>query len=107
MPYYRTADLPAAQAMPGILRRQVHLDGVMITFFDLDSGAIIPEHHHPHQQITYVVSGTMEFDLAGEKRVLHGGDGVLIPPDVPHSAVVVGGPCKALDAWHPIREDYL
>ena len=93
--------------MPGILRREVHLDGVMVTFFDLEPGAIIPDHHHPHQQIPYVISGRLEFDLDGEKRVLQGGDGVLIPPDVPHSAVVVGGPCKALDAWHPIREDYL
>jgi quercetin dioxygenase-like cupin family protein len=48
----------------------------------------------------------MEFDLNGEKRVLEAGDGVLIAPNVVHSAVVLDGPCRALDAWHPIREDY-
>lgn len=107
MPYYRTGDLPATEMLPGVLRREVHLEGVMITFFEFEPDAIIPEHHHPHQQITYVIEGSMEFDLDGEKRVLHAGDGVLIPPDVPHSAVILSASCKALDAWHPIREDYL
>jgi quercetin dioxygenase-like cupin family protein len=48
----------------------------------------------------------MAFDLDGEKQVLRAGDGVLIPPDVPHSAVILEAPCRAIDAWHPVREDY-
>jgi quercetin dioxygenase-like cupin family protein len=67
---------------------------------------VIPEHHHPHQQITYVLSGAMEFNLDGKKRKLFAGDGVLIPPDTPHAAVILDKSCRALDAWHPIREDY-
>jgi quercetin dioxygenase-like cupin family protein len=106
MPFYRTDDLPATEMLPGVLRRAVYLDDVMLTFFDFEPEAIIPEHHHPHQQITFVISGTMKFDLDGETQVLQAGDGVLIPPDVPHSAVIGSGPCKALDAWHPVREDY-
>ena len=107
MPFYRTKELPATEMLPGVMRRAVYLDDVMLTFFDFEPDAVIPEHKHPHQQITYVISGTMEFDLDGEKQVLHAGDGVLIPPDTLHCAVIVGGPCTALDAWHPIREDYV
>jgi mannose-6-phosphate isomerase-like protein (cupin superfamily) len=106
MPFYRTDDLPVTEMLPGILRRSVCLDDVMLTFFEFEPEAVIPEHHHPHQQITWVVSGAMEFNLDGELRVLQAGDGVLIPPNVPHSAVVLDGPCHALDAWHPVREDY-
>jgi quercetin dioxygenase-like cupin family protein len=106
MTYFRTDELPATEMLPGVSRRSVHLNDVMITFFDFEPDAVVPEHHHPHQQITWVVSGVMEFDLNGEKRVLESGDGVLIAPDVVHSAVVLDGPCRALDAWHPIREDY-
>ena len=106
MCFYRTSDLPATEMLPGVTRRSVHLDDVMITFFEFEPNAIIPEHHHPHQQITWVVSGAMEFTLDGETQVLHAGDGALIPPGVPHGAVILDGPCRALDAWHPIREDY-
>jgi len=106
MSYFRTADLPATEMLPGVMRRAVYLDDVMLTFFEFEANAVIPEHHHPHQQITLVLSGAMEFDLDGEKRVLSAGDGVLIRPDIPHSAVILDEPCRALDAWHPVREDY-
>ncbi|MGD8398111.1 MAG: cupin domain-containing protein [Anaerolineae bacterium] len=106
MSYFRTAALPATEMLPGVTRRAVYLDDVMLTFFDFEPGAVVPEHHHPHQQITWVVSGAMAFDLDGEKQVLRAGDGVLIPPDVPHSAVILEAPCRAIDAWNPVREDY-
>ena len=106
MPYYRTEDLPATEMFPGVLRRAVHLDDVMITFFDFEPHAAIPVHEHPNQQISWVVSGKMEFDLNGEKRVLRAGDGVLIPPNTPHGGVILDEPCRAIDAWHPVREDY-
>jgi quercetin dioxygenase-like cupin family protein len=92
--------------LPGMIRRAVHLDGVMVTFFDMEPHAELPPHQHPHQQITWIVSGVMKFNLNGEKRVLQAGDGVLIPPDVPHSAVILDEPCRAIDAWHPVRDDY-
>lgn len=106
MSFYRTEELPAAEMLPGVTRRAVYLDDVMITFFDFEPNAIVPEHHHPHQQITWIISGAMEFDLNGEKRVLRAGDGALIAPNVPHSAVILDEPCRALDAWHPVRDDY-
>jgi quercetin dioxygenase-like cupin family protein len=106
MSFFRTEDLPPTQMLPGITRRAVYLEGVMLTFFEFEPRAVIPEHHHPHQQITYVLSGTMEFNLDGETRKLTAGDGVLIPPETPHAAVILEEPCRALDAWHPIREDY-
>ncbi len=106
MTFFRTDDLPATEMLPGVIRRAAFLDDVMITIFDFEPGTAVPPHNHPHQQITWVVSGAMEFDLAGERRVLRSGDGVLIPPDVPHGATVLDEPCRAIDAWHPIREDY-
>jgi quercetin dioxygenase-like cupin family protein len=91
---------------PGVTRRAVYLKDVMLTFFDFEPQAVLPEHHHPHQQITYVLEGTMEFNLDGENRKLFAGDGVLIPPNTPHGAVILDEACRALDAWHPIRDDY-
>jgi len=106
MSYFCTDDLPATEMLPGVLRRAVYLDDVMLTFFDFEPRAVVPEHRHPHQQITLILSGAMEFDLDGEKRVLRAGDGVLIAPETPHGAVILDEPCRALDAWHPVREEY-
>jgi quercetin dioxygenase-like cupin family protein len=106
MTYFSKESLPATEMLPGVTRRAVHLDDVMITFIDFEPNSVVPEHRHPHQQITWVVSGEMEFGLDGQKRVLQAGDGVLVRPDVPHGAVVRDTPCSAIDAWHPVREDY-
>lgn len=104
--YFRKQDMPATEMLPGVTRRSAYQDDVMITLIDLEPGAVVPLHQHPHQQITYVVSGAMAFDLDGEKRMLRAGDGVLVRPDVPHSGTAGDEPCQAVDAWHPVREDY-
>ena len=44
MTYFRTDELPATEMLPGVSRRSVHLDDVMITFFDFESDAVVPEH---------------------------------------------------------------
>ena len=106
MPFYTVSELPAAEPLPGMVRRAVYLDHAMITFFDFEPGCVIPEHSHPHEQISYVVKGAMEFHLGDETRVLQAGEGACCPPNVPHSAVVLDEPTIALDAWYPPREDY-
>ncbi|HIP96927.1 MAG TPA: cupin domain-containing protein [Anaerolineae bacterium] len=106
MIFFTVPDLPATEMLPGITRRAVYLDNVMLTFFDFEPGAVVPEHAHPHEQITYVLEGAMVFTLGEETRTLRAGDGVCIPPNVPHSASILDALTRAVDAWHPVREDY-
>ena len=106
MSFYTVSELPGVEMQPGITRRSVYLDHAMITFFDFEPGSVLPEHAHPHEQITYVVSGAMEFRLGGEVRILRAGDGVCSPPGVTHGAVVLDEPTFVLDAWYPQREEY-
>ena len=106
MSFFTVTELPGTQALPGIVRRAVYLEHVMMTFFEFAPGSIVPEHAHPHEQITYVVQGAMEFHLGDQTQVLRAGDGVCCLPDVPHGATVLDEPTVALDAWYPLREDY-
>jgi quercetin dioxygenase-like cupin family protein len=92
--------------LPGVRRRAVWLNGVMVTFFAFDANAAVPEHTHPHEQITIVQRGTLRFRLAGETRTIGSGEGVCIPANVPHSAEAIDGPAEVLDAWHPPRDEY-
>lgn len=106
MTFFATKELPETEMLPGVTRRAVWLDGVMLTFFTFAPGAVVPEHAHENEQITYVARGAMEFTLGDETRTLRAGDGVSIPPDVPHSAVILDEPTEVLDAWNPPREEY-
>ncbi len=106
MSFFTVNKLPATDMLPGVARRAVYLEHAMMTFFTFEPGSVIPVHDHPHEQITYVVKGAIEFTLGDETRVLRAGDGVCCPPDVPHGATVLDEPTVALDAWYPLRAEY-
>ena len=50
--------------------------------------------------------GTFELILEGESHMLEAGDVFVIPPDIPHTGVA-HTPCRILDIFAPVREDYL
>jgi len=90
----------------GLDRRAVYLENLMLTFVDFGPAIDLPQHSHPHEQITLVLEGTLEFTLDGETKILNAGQGVTVASNVPHSARSLAGPARVLDAWHPLREDY-
>lgn len=106
MRFFRESDLQTRKVLNGIVLKAVSGDKTMMTFFEFEPNAIIPSHKHPHEQITYVIEGEMEFTVEGETRILKKGDGVVILSNQEHSAKVLDKSTKAVDAWHPIREDY-
>ena len=104
--FFQIAELGASQMLPGIDRRAVWLDRVMLTFFTFAPRAVVPEHAHENEQITVVTKGTMVFTLEDEQRILRAGDGVCIPPHHRHGAVILDEETEAYDAWSPPRDDY-
>ena len=69
-------------------------------------GAVGALHHHPHTQITYVVSGEFEFEIDGEKRVVKAGDSMLKTDGVEHGCVCLKEGVL-LDLFNPMREDFV
>jgi len=106
MSFFRIPTLPATTMLPGIERRAVWLDKVMITFFTFQPQAIVPEHAHENEQITVVTRGALQLTMNGETRILRAGDGVCIPKNASHSAIALDEITEAYDAWSPPRDDY-
>ena len=74
---------------------------------EFESGAVVEAHSHPHEQVGMVLEGHARFFIGDEERLLGPGDMFTIPGGVTHRVVAEGGPVKALDIFHPIREDYV
>ncbi|NHN43482.1 cupin domain-containing protein [Halorubellus sp. JP-L1] len=93
------------------------VDGVSLTLlaggseanvqhFDIDPGASVPEHSHPHEQVGYVLSGALDFEVDGETVTVEAGDSFVIPGDEPHGARNRGDvPAVGLDVFSPPRDD--
>lgn len=94
------------EMFPGIVRRTLaYGDRGMLVETTLTKGADMPEHKHPHEQITYVLRGKLELVIDGEPVILTSGDSVLVPGNVPHSGVA-HEETVVLDTFAPPREDY-
>lgn len=78
----------------------------MFSLVTLEPNAVVPEHSHPHEQMGMMVSGTMEFSIAGETRTFSGDEIYLVPGGVPHRAVAGPDGAVALDVFSPPREEY-
>ena len=84
----------------------VHGKGVTFTHWALDKDAVLPAHSHHHEQISYVVSGKMRFDMeSGEPKILEVGDFAVFAPNEVHGGVALEN-SVVLDAFSPAREDF-
>lgn len=79
---------------------------LMLSYLEMDDGAEVPLHHHPHEQGGILLKGTLQLTIGEETRIVAAGSLFLIPPNVPHRAVAVNGPATVLDVFSPVREDY-
>lgn len=75
--------------------------------FEIDPGASVPAHSHPHEQTGYVVDGTLVFVLEdGEEIEVGPDDSFVIPGGETHAAENRGNvPVRGVDVFSPPRED--
>lgn len=97
--------LVAKEIMPGIHGKVIHGDQLSWVFWDVEKDAVVPEHHHVHEQMMHVVSGRFSFTLNNETHEYGPGAVVVIPSLVPHSGRALTA-CKLMDIFTPARTEY-
>ncbi|NIS79150.1 MAG: cupin domain-containing protein [Anaerolineales bacterium] len=105
MPIYKLEEIEAKEVIPGYQARFLHSDNMTLAFWQIRSGAAMPEHSHPHEQFSNVLEGEFELTLNGQAHQLRPGMVVAIPPNATHSGLAVSD-CRLLDIFHPVREDF-
>ncbi len=91
----------------GVARKFLGFDNqIMMVKVKFDKGAEGTPHQHFHTQATYCVSGKFEFHIGGEKKIVKGGDGVYIEPNLMHGALCLEAGIL-IDVFSPVREDFL
>ena len=102
-----TDERDATEAIDG-----VHLavlaggDEMNVQHFEIESGATVPAHSHPHEQAGYPVAGTLTFVLDDEERELGPGDSYVIPDGESHAAENRGNEVvRGIDVFSPPRKN--
>ena len=78
----------------------------MLVRVDFRKGAVGVVHHHVHRQVTYVVAGSFEAEVGGEKQRLSPGDCFFVTANVPHGVVALEDG-TLIDVFTPAREEFL
>jgi quercetin dioxygenase-like cupin family protein len=93
------------EIMPGVRIRSFWGDRMLVCAVELDEGAVVPAHSHPHEQAGTVIAGQMELTIGDETRVVEPGDVWLIPGEVEHKAIA-RRPTRLFEQFSPVREAY-
>jgi quercetin dioxygenase-like cupin family protein len=106
----KKSDLTPEIIGPGRSRYLAHTDNLMIVMIEMNDGPTSepdPPHAHPHEQVACVVSGEVLFFMDGKSTRLGPGDLYTIPPNVPHTVQLLSKQVRIIDAFTPIRKDFL
>ena len=83
---------PAGTTRVDLQRHDLSIPGreVFQARVEFAPGASFPRHTHPGEEIIYVLTGTLEYEVAGKPVTLKGGDVLFVPAGTVHAARNVG-----------------
>lgn len=90
------------------MKRRIAAKGgsLMAAEITCEQGACGALHSHPHEQITYVLSGSYQYTVGDDERIVYKGDAVYIPGDITHGMRCLQAGAL-LDVFTPQRQDFL
>lgn len=107
--YVRWDAMPRERLNDKLERRYITGQHVTLAHFNLAQGCLVPTHQHESEQFSFVLQGCLRFRLGadgGEVVEVRGGEVLLIPSGLPHSAEALEDSVVS-DAFSPIRGDWL
>ncbi len=94
------------QIFPGVDIYVTWGNEMMLSLVEMQPHAVVEEHSHPHEQLGLMLEGEADFMVGGRHMHVTAGQMWRIPGGVPHKVVAGEKPVRAVDVFHPPREDY-
>jgi quercetin dioxygenase-like cupin family protein len=107
--FYRWNDMPKEKVSDMLDRRLITGEHVMLTHVYLKKGAIVPQHNHHNEQMTYILEGGLRFWIGedgSEVIDVLAGEVLHIPSLVKHKAQALEDTVD-VDIFSPPRQDWL
>jgi quercetin dioxygenase-like cupin family protein len=105
MAFIDTEQLEIVNKRAGWRGRVFHSQNNTFVWWDFDEGADIHQHDHEQEEVWHVIDGELEVTVDGTTQRCGPGTVAIIPPNTPHSVVVVKAG-RALVVDHPVREGF-
>ena len=106
--FTENTSIPSTDLGGGVTRKILsYSKNLMTVELHFEKGAVGAKHFHPHEQIGYIISGSLIYQEDGcEDKVLHTGDTYYVAPNVVHGVEILED-TMLLDIFTPMREDFV
>ena len=98
--------VPLEDLNPLLQRHFVVGHDIMVARVLLKKGCIVPLHSHHNEQFTYILEGALKFWIDGKEIIVHAGEVLTIPRNMPHKAEALEDTVD-LDVFNPPRADWI
>ncbi|RMG60112.1 MAG: cupin domain-containing protein [Deltaproteobacteria bacterium] len=102
-----TENLKEVSLIEGVKARFFSGEKIMFSLVRLDPNVVLPAHSHPHEQMGFVLEGSLVLRSGEKEEALSPGDVYALKGDEPHEAVAGPDGALVLDVFSPVREEYL
>ena len=105
MYFFHIPAMPCRKKRERVFVKSITGQQAQLSFISLDPGEVT-NHHHPHEQIGYVLSGQVELTIDGHVKTLGPGDAYYIPQNAPHGfKVLTEQRLECLEVFSPPKEE--
>jgi len=104
--HVRWQDVELEKLNPLLDRQLVVGKDLMVARVLLKKGCVIPLHSHVNEQVTYILEGALKFWIDDKEIVVHAGEVLCIPSNMPHKAEALEDTID-LDIFNPPRRDWI
>ena len=104
--FYEFDKMPFEQMNDKVFRRYVYGEHLMLCYFKILKGGVVPEHHHVNEQLTYIVKGKVRVHSGGKEFIVSAGEVILFPSNLPHRFEALEDTID-IDTFSPPRKDWI
>ncbi|MBN7811853.1 cupin domain-containing protein [Algoriphagus sp. H41] len=100
-------ELPTKPVNELLNRAMISGEQGTIGYFTYKKGAVVPTHQHPNEQYSLITKGSVKVTIGEREYIVKAGQGIIIPPNLPHSFVALEDDTIDIDFFAPPRADWI
>src|SRR3954468_9080731 len=93
--------VPKQEMTTSLVNQYVTASRMTIARLEMKRGCSVPSHSHENEQVAFVLSGALKFDVGGKEIGVRAGQLLELPPHVPHAVVDVLEDSQVIDVFSP------
>jgi quercetin dioxygenase-like cupin family protein len=105
MGFINLNEINEREPVQGFKGKFIHTENLSVVYWKIKAGSQMPEHSHPHEQVTTLIEGEFELSINGETKNVSPGDVAVLQSNIKHGGNAITD-CYVIDVFHPVREDY-